>query len=262
MSSLSPYLSLIVPAFNESATIVRTLGAMRSYLGRQNWAWEVIVCADGNDGTRERAVEFCKDDDRFAVMGSPQRQGKGRGVREGVMRSNGQIIGFLDADYKTPIEEIEKVLPSFAEGYDVVIGSRRVGAARVEIAQPIYRRAGSRVFNLLMRGVMGLPSVHDTQCGFKFFTQSAAHHLFSLQRIDGYMFDVEVLRLCKMLRLRVKETGVRWADDGDSRYDPIGGTIRNAKELLRIRRMRYELPAIAREIQPASIPQRPKRFAA
>jgi hypothetical protein len=54
------------------------------------------------------------------------------------------------------------------------------------------------------------------------------------------MFDVEILRLCKLLNLRIKEVGVRWSDDGDSRYDPIGGTIRNMKELMRIRRMRYD----------------------
>src|SRR4051812_46383533 len=120
----SPFLSLIVPAFNESQSIVHTLNAMRSYLSVQKWSWEVIVCADGQDGTRERAAEFCSNDPRFTVIGSPQRRGKGRGVREGILRAGGEIIGFLDADYKTPIEEIEKILPCFAQDYDVVIGSR------------------------------------------------------------------------------------------------------------------------------------------
>lgn len=237
-----PFVSLIVPAFNESQTIVLTLAAMLDYLARQTWNWEVIVSADGMDGTRERAAEFAAQDGRFAVIGSPQRLGKGHGVRDGVLRAAGDTIGFLDADYKTPIEEIEKILPWFDQGCDVVIGSRRAGAARVEIPQPLYRRAGSRLFNLLMRRLMGLPNVRDTQCGFKFFTRAAARTLFSLQRIDGYMFDVEVLRLCKLMGLRVAEVGVRWRDDGDSRYDPIGGTIRNMRELLRIRQMRYDIP--------------------
>ncbi len=202
---------------------------------------------------RPRAADFSAGDARFSIIGSPQRRGKGRGVREGVLRANGQIIGFLDADYKTPIDEVEKVLPAFDEGYDVVIGSRRVGSARIEVAQPLYRRTGSRVFGLLMRTAMGLPAVRDTQCGFKFFTRQVAQTLFALQRIDGYMFDVEILRLCKLLNLRLKEVGVRWSDDGDSRYDPIHGTIRNLKELLRIRQMRYDLRAasIAIEEKPA-----------
>jgi glycosyltransferase involved in cell wall biosynthesis len=256
VASASPYLSVVVPAFNESASIERTLDAMRTYLSRQSWTWEIIVAADGIDGTRDRAIEFTTGDDRFTVVGSPERRGKGHGVREGVMRAAGEIIGFLDADYKTPIEEIEKILPGFEAGYDVVIGSRRMGDARIEVAQALYRRAGSKLFSLLMRRMMGLPNVRDTQCGFKFFTRDAARTLFSLQRIDGYMFDVEILRLSEMLHLRVKETGVRWRDDGDSRYDPIRGSIRNARELLRIKRMRYELNSAPLEIDRSRPPGR------
>src|SRR5688500_13861124 len=100
-----PYLSLIVPAYNEAGTIARTLGAMREYLDRRGYTWEIIVSADGTDGTRERASEFAGDDPRFAVIGTPQRRGKGRGVRDGVLQARGNVIGFVDADYKTPIEE-------------------------------------------------------------------------------------------------------------------------------------------------------------
>jgi glycosyltransferase involved in cell wall biosynthesis len=243
MKPSHPYLALIVPAYNESASITGTLTAIRDYLDRQTWTWEVIVAADGTDGTRQKAAEFAAMDDRFTAIGSNDRRGKGRGVREGVLRANGELIGFLDADYKTPIDEIEKILPAIGQGFDVVIGSRRVGAAKIERPQPLYRRAGSRVFSMLMRNFMGLPDVRDTQCGFKFFTRSAAMRLFTLQRIDGYMFDIEILRLCKLLNLRVKETGVRWRDDADSRYEPIRGTIRNLKELIKIRRMKYEIPS-------------------
>ena len=238
------YLSVIVPAFNEATTIARTLKSIHRYLREQEWEWEVIVSADGTDGTRESARAFAERDSRFSVIGSPQRRGKGRGVRDGVLRAAGQVIGFLDADYKTPVEDIDNVLPWIDNEFDVVIGSRRTSDAQIEIAAPMYRRAGSQVFGLLMRQVMGLPNVRDTQCGFKFFTRSAARTLFSLQRIDGYMFDVEILRLCNLLKLRVKEVGVRWRDDNDSRYDPVAGTIKNMRELLRICQMSYELPAV------------------
>ncbi|HET6248576.1 MAG TPA: dolichyl-phosphate beta-glucosyltransferase [Tepidisphaeraceae bacterium] len=251
-------LTLIVPAYNESASIVATLVAIRAFLSKKPWTWEVIVSADGTDGTRERAAEFAKGDDRFIVMGQDARLGKGRGVRQGVLRAKGKIVGFLDADYKTPIEDLEKILPAFETGIDVAIGSRRLGAARIEKPQPLYRRIGSRVFNLLIRTLMGLPDVRDTQCGFKFFTASAAAQLFSLQRIDGYMFDVEILRLCKLLNLRVKEVGVNWRDDGDSRYQPVRGTIRNLKELLRIRRLNYDLPAAGLEKPQSPSPDQPR----
>jgi dolichyl-phosphate beta-glucosyltransferase len=231
-------LSIIVPAYNEVNRIAATLQSMRDYLERQKLTWEIIVSADGVDGTREAAAAWAKGDARLKVIGSPQRLGKGRGIRIGIELAAGETIGFIDADYKTPIEELSKVLPWLAE-YDLAIGSRKVGDSRIEVAQPLYRRLGSRAFHAVMGTLLGLSDIADTQCGFKFFRRAAAKKLFSIQRIDGYMFDVEVLRLARLLGLKIKEVGVNWRDDGDSRYAPISGTIKNARELLRIRTMRY-----------------------
>jgi dolichyl-phosphate beta-glucosyltransferase len=245
-----PQLSLIVPAFNESATIARTLGAMRDYLDRQKQSWEIIVSADGTDGTRERAREFAGDDKRFSVIGEDQRRGKGRGVRDGVLMARGKFVGFVDADYKTPIEEIEKILPAFDEGFQVVIGSRRVGDSKIVRPQKLYRRLGSKAFAKIMRAIVGLHGIQDTQCGFKFFTRDAARRIFSIQQITGYMFDVEVLRLARKLGYRIKEVGVRWQDDGDSRSPMISGTFRHARDLLRIRMLKYPTDAASRPAPP------------
>jgi dolichyl-phosphate beta-glucosyltransferase len=233
------YLSLIVPAFNEAGTIARTLGLMRDYLQGRGYAWEIIVSADGTDGTRERAAEFASGDPRIVVIGTPERRGKGRGVRDGVLQAKGQLIGFVDADYKTPMEELDKILPAFDEGFDVVIGSRRVGDSKIVRPQKLYRRLGSKAFAKVMRAIVGLHGIHDTQCGFKFFTRDAARRVFGIQQINGYMFDVEILRLAKRLGYSIKEVGVRWQDDGDSRSPMISGTIRHARDLLSIRFMKY-----------------------
>ena len=250
-----PLLSIVVPAYNEARRIEGTLSRMRAYLDGRGYAHEIVVAADGDDGTREKVAEVAAGDPRVSVIGSRERGGKGKGVREGVLRSRGRYVGFVDADDKTPIEELDKLMPYLREGWDVVIGSRAVGDSRVERRQAFYRRVGSRVFAHVMRAVVGLRGISDTQCGFKFFQRAAARDLFARQRIDGYMFDVEVLRLALRGGYRVKEVGVRWSDDGDSRYDPLGGTWRNAKELLRIRFMRY--PAALRdEVAPGRAPPR------
>jgi dolichyl-phosphate beta-glucosyltransferase len=235
----APDLSLVVPAYNEVGRIAATLEAMKSFLDSRSYSWQIIVAADGVDGTREAAGAWASGDPRVSVIGSPQRAGKGRGVRQGIEISTGKTIGFVDADYKTPIEEIEKILPVIAEGFDVVIGSRKVGDSQIEKRQPLFRRAGSAAFHAVMGTLLGLSDIRDTQCGFKFFRHDAAKKIFSLQRIDGYMFDVEILRLARLLGLKIKEVGVRWRDDGDSRYSPISGTIKNARELMRIRMMSY-----------------------
>jgi dolichyl-phosphate beta-glucosyltransferase len=240
-----PRLSLIVPAYNEARTILGTLDALRGYLERQRYGYEIIVAADGTDGTRERAAGRASRDPRVVVLGGPGRGGKGRGIRLGVARARGQLIGFLDADYKVAIEEVEKLLPCFEQGYDVVIGSRGVGDSRVEVAQPWYRRAGSWAFGLGMHCLVGLWDIRDTQCGFKFFRGPVARDLFARQRIDGYMFDVEVLYLAARSGYRIKEVGVRWRDDGDSRLDLVAGNWRNFADMLRIRFGRAAGPAAA-----------------
>lgn len=230
----APHLSLVIPAFNEVKTIQSTLRAIRDYLAPRGHSFELIVAADGTDGTREAAAAL-RDELPVAVLGEPARRGKGRGVREGMLAASGQIVGFLDADYKVAIDEIEKVLPWFEQGYDVVIGSRAVAGADIRRTQPWYRRVGSKGFAMVMRPLVGLYGIKDTQCGFKFFRAPVAADLFARQRIDGYMFDVEILSLALRSGYKVKEVGVKWQDDGDSRLKLVSGNWKNLKDLFRIR---------------------------
>jgi dolichyl-phosphate beta-glucosyltransferase len=242
-----PDISIVVPAYNEAARIATTLASMRTHLERRGVAYEIIVVADGNDGTREIVADLAARDTRLAVLGEAGRGGKGRGVRLGFARARGSVVGFVDADDKTPIEELDKLLPWLDQGYDIVIGSRGQADSRIEVSQPWYRRLGSRAFALLMHVATGLWDLRDTQCGFKFFRAQAARSLFSRQCIDGYMFDVEVLYLAARSGYRVKEVGVRWRDDGDSRLDLLSGNWRNLRDVLGIRLRRYpahvEVPA-------------------
>lgn len=232
--SASLRLSLVIPAYNEVATIQRTLRAIRDYLAPRGYDYELIVAADGTDGTREAAAALVSELP-VKVMGEPQRRGKGRGVREGVLASSGDIVGFLDADYKVAIDEIEKVLPWFEQDYDIVIGSRGASGANIKVSQPWYRRLGSRGFAVLLRPIVGIYGIRDTQCGFKFFRANVARDLFSRSRIDGYMFDVEVLSMALRGGYSIKEIGVEWRDDGDTRLQLVSGNWKNLKDLFRIR---------------------------
>jgi dolichyl-phosphate beta-glucosyltransferase len=245
----SPDLSIVVPAYNEAKRIVGTLDAIASYLKDRRPSFEIIVIADGNDGTLQKAQEFATQSGfRMQVRGSVARRGKGLGIREGMALASGRIVGFVDADYKTPIEEIEKLLPWLEDGYDIAIGSRATRESAIEVAQPLYRRIGSRAFGVAMHLTTGLWGIHDTQCGFKFFQGPVARDLFSRQQIDGYMFDVEVLYLAHRSRYRIKEVGVRWRDDGDSRLDLVAGNWQNMIDILRIRlTTRPALPPAARQ---------------
>jgi dolichyl-phosphate beta-glucosyltransferase len=233
---IEPDVSLILPAFNEAATIRSTIEEAKEYFSTRGLAFEIIVAADGDDGTREIVAEMAVNDRRLRVFGGRLRLGKGRGVRLAVKQASGAVIGYADADNKVPIEELDRILPRLSSGADVVLGSRALSQSKILRQQPLYRRAGSRGFGLTMRMITGLWEIDDTQCGFKFFLQTAAKTIFQHQQVDGYMFDVEILLIARRLGYQIEEVPVTWRDDGDSRLQLVSGNIRNVRDLFRIRR--------------------------
>jgi glycosyltransferase involved in cell wall biosynthesis len=228
-------ITLILPAYNEAATIKSTLSEAVAYFRRRALTYQIIVSADGNDGTREVARSFAEAHPSVHVIGEPVRCGKGRGIREAVKIATGDIVGFADADNKVPITEFDKLERWLQEGYDLAIGSRGLQRSTIERKQPWYRRVGSRGFYYFMHAVVGMPGIEDTQCGFKFFHRAVAQDLFSRQQIDGYMFDVEILALAQRRGYQIKEVPIRWHDDADSRLRLVAGNLRNVADIFKIR---------------------------
>jgi dolichyl-phosphate beta-glucosyltransferase len=228
-------ITIIVPAYNEVRRIAATMREIQTYFDRLGLSHEIIVSADGDDGTRERAAESAGPGRRITVIGQAERRGKGRGIREAMRLARGTIVGFVDADQKTPIDEFDKVRPLFEAGYDLVIGSRGLRESNIERRQPLHRRLGSRGFAMFMHVIVGLSDIPDTQCGFKFFRRPIGADLFERQCVDGYMFDVEILHLASQSGYRIGQVPVRWRDDGDSRLQLFAGNVRNLRDVLRIR---------------------------
>jgi dolichyl-phosphate beta-glucosyltransferase len=227
--------SLILPAFNEAGTIGNTIRETGRYFRDRALRYEIIVAADGDDGTREKALEMTRQGEPVRVIGHKERSGKGRGVREAMALAQGDITGYADADNKVPIDELDKIRPWLSQGYEVAIGSRTMQDSRIERRQPLYRELGGKAFGVFMHAVVGLQGITDTQCGFKFFTGAAAREIFGRQRIDGYMFDVEILALARRLGYRIQQVPIRWRDDGDSRLALLSGNARNLIDIFRIR---------------------------
>lgn len=232
----APDITLILPAYNEAATIGATIREAADYLEGRGLCFEIIVAADGHDGTREIVREMARGDGRLRVIGEERRRGKGIAIREAVAIASGRWIGYMDADNKVPIGEFAKIEPYLEAGCDLVTGSRALPESRIERRQPWYRRLGSVGFHYFMQAVVGLPGISDSQCGFKFFQHAVARHLFSCQRIDGYMFDVEILALAQRFGYRIVQVPIRWRDDGDSRLELVRGNLRNVIDIFRIRR--------------------------
>lgn len=228
-------LTLILPAYNECASIASTIDQAFAYFESRGMHVEIIVAADGNDGTREVVRDKSAGNPDLKIIGHVQRCGKGRGVREAMALARGHLIGYADADNKVPFSEYDKIRPFLASGFEIVTGSRALAQSEIERRQPWYRRVGSQGFYCFMQAVVGLPGINDTQCGFKFFQRGVALELFQLQKIDGYMFDVEILALAHRFGYRIQEVPIRWRDDGDSRLQLLSGNIRNVRDIFAIR---------------------------
>jgi dolichyl-phosphate beta-glucosyltransferase len=232
-----PDISLILPAYNEARAIPVTIGEAVRYFNSRWLRYEIIVAADGGDGTREIVRQMARENPALQAIGSEARRGKGIGIREAAAIATGDVIGYADADNKVPIDEFDKFRPWLDQGSELVIGSRARGSgASIETAQPLYRRVGSMGFGWFMHTVVGLAGIPDTQCGFKFFQHTAAKELFRRQKIDAYMFDVEILAIAQRLGYRIQQVPIRWRDDADSRLDLVAGNLRNVRDIFRIGR--------------------------
>lgn len=228
------YLSIIIPAYNEEKRIAPALKKMLDYLFSKGYQWEVILVDDGStDRTTDVAREVIKDK-RLIVIRNIINQGKGYSVKRGVLASNGEVILFLDADISTPIEELDKMLPWIDKGYDIIIGSRAVPDSLIEIPQPWYRQTMGKIFNYIVRAFI-LKVFKDTQCGFKCFKKEAAMKIFSLQRLAGFAFDVEILLIARRFGFKIKEIPVRWINSPESKVRLVKGSLSMLWELFNIR---------------------------
>jgi len=235
-----PYISLVIPAYNEEERLRNTLKEATFFLRGLGNAFEIIIINDGSeDATGSIARDFCclgggRDTEARRLISYPVNQGKGFAVRQGVERARGQYLLICDADGSIPPSELEKLLPFAQKGYALVVGSRAVPGPRGLVDQPLVRRILGRVFNLLVAFLVSRV-VNDTQCGFKLLEARAARKIFSHATIKGFAFDVEVLYLASKMGLAVKEVPVHCTSFKRSRVNLFGDSWRMFCDLLKIR---------------------------
>lgn len=229
----APFLSLIIPAYNEEHRLPDTLTQLQSFISAQPYPSEVLVIENGSqDRTYEVAQVFCERHEGFSLQRT-QARGKGLAVRQGMLAARGEYRMMLDADLSMPVEQIPRFLPPAQKQVDVVIASREASGA-VRYNEPGYRHIGGRVINTMIR-MMALPSLQDTQCGFKCFRADVANDLFAKQTIMGWAFDVEVLYIAKMRGYSIVELPIPWYYSPQSHLRPIHDAFHIFLDLLRIR---------------------------
>lgn len=230
-------LSVVIPAYNEQERLPGTLEAVLAYLAAGDWGgFEILVVDDGStDATREVVEEFRRTHSQVHLLVNPGNRGKGFSVRHGMLRAEGDWVLFTDADLSAPIEELDKLLNAVRERQaDIAIGSRALNRSLIGVHQSWFREQAGRLFNLMVRLLVGLP-FWDTQCGFKLFSSRAAREVFRRVRLKRFGFDVEALFIARRLGFRIVEVPVRWSHAGGTKVRMWKDSVNMFADLIRIR---------------------------
>lgn len=241
---IRPFLSVIIPAYNEERRLPSTIESVTAYLQRQPYASELIVVDDGSQDRTSAIVEEYRRTQSLVHLIRNDHCGKGYTVRTGMLAGRGEIVLFCDADLSTPIGAIANLLPWFEHGYDIVIASREgIGAHRIK--EPFYRHMMGRIFNYIVR-LLTVADIQDTQCGFKAFRRTVAQDIFkrvllygeTARRVSGPMvtaFDVEVLFIGVKCGYKIKEVPTEWIYSDETKVNPLRDSWRNFRDVVLVR---------------------------
>ena len=229
-----PYLSVIIPAYNEEKRISNTLLEIDRYLSRQDYSSEIIVVNDGSsDKTAQVVKNFTNLIKNLNLIDNQENHGKGWVTKQGMLAAQGEYRIYVDADNAISLDQIEGFWLYLKEGYDVIIGSIEVKGARVEEEAAWYRRALGKWSKYLIR-FLTIWEIHDSQRAFKLFPAKVAEKVFARQTLERWGFDFEILVIAKSLGYRIKELPVTWINPGESKVT-LKSYWRTFKELLKVK---------------------------
>jgi len=234
---MRPYLSVVIPAYNEENRIGQTLAAVYTYLAQQPYTWEVLVVLDGvTDDTLGVVEIFARDKGQIRWIDRQENRGKGYSVRQGILAARGEVRLFTDADNSTDMAHFDQMKPLFDQGANVVICSRDAKdapGARQSIPQPFIKRFLGNAGNLFIQ-LMVVPGIWDTRCGFKAFSSEAAERIFAAAQINGFSFDDEALALARRFRYDIKVIAANWLDAEGTHVSKLD-YLKNIWEAIKIR---------------------------
>ena len=227
--------SIVIPAYNEQARLPQTVMRTLRYCAEQELDFELIIADDGSsDETLALARQFERQDVRIRALACPH-MGKGSAVRLGMLNARGELVLFMDADGATPLHEIATLAAALDAGSDVAVGSRVIPqSAQVEVRTSLHRRLIGRTFAFFVN-LFAVQGIADTQCGFKMFRRDAALQIFSLQKLAGFAFDVEVLFIARRLSLTIVEIPVNWVAQPGSKVNLVTDSMKMLWDISLIR---------------------------
>lgn len=245
-------LSVVIPCFNETKRLGKMLDEATEFL-ELNYPhkYEILIIDDGSsDNTDSYSIRKANQlkllPHTLKVIKLSKNRGKGGAVTHGLINSNGKLSLFADADGATKFSDVSRLIEFFqskelsSDEPGVAIGSR----AHMVTSDAVVKRSFIR--NFLMYGlhtlvfIFGIRQIKDTQCGFKMFNQSAIQKIFPNMHNEKWIFDVEILLLANLQKIKIKEIPVNWKEIDGSKIDLAKDSIGMAIDLV-VTRLAYIL---------------------
>lgn len=206
-------LSIVLPSYKNAEVLGAQLPGFLAWLKGKGWSHEVIVVDDGSDDNG--ATEKVAKENNCTFIRLEKNSGKGAAVRKGMQAATGDFRIFTDADIPFEFEAIENFLHYLKDKeFDIVIGDRRLPESKYFSQIKGARKVGSNIFTFFV-GRFVTTGFSDTQCGIKGFTAKVANDLFSVGRLSGFAFDVELLYIALKRNYDIKRLPVHFRSTHD-----------------------------------------------
>lgn len=227
-------LSVVIPVFNEEKRLPSNLDKIMKYLKNKKISHEIILVNDGSTDETWKVIKSYKNKHpNLTILKHPQNLGKGAAVKTGMLSSKGELVLMTDCDLSTPMEELESLF-QYIKSHDIVIGSRRLKEKKLGRLPERYRTFLGDIYYELLRLIL-LPSVKDTNCGFKLFSRKVIRPVFSRQKINRWGYDAEVLFIADKLKFKIKEVPVKWTHYAGSKVKIFDAVTKTLSELLQVK---------------------------
>jgi dolichyl-phosphate beta-glucosyltransferase len=231
---MTPNLSIVIPVYNEEKRLPNNLKKIISFLNKKKTTYEIVIIDDGSiDRTKDFIKKIQKRNKRIILAVHDKNLGKGAAVKTGMLSSKGKLVLMTDCDLSTPIEELDTLLPHI-KNHDIVIGSRRLQEKKLGRLPERYRTFLGDIYYEMLRMVL-LPSVKDTNCGFKLFKRKVIKDVFTRQRINRWGYDAEVLFISDKFSYSIKEVPVKWTHFTGSKVRVLDAVTKTLLELAQIK---------------------------
>lgn len=188
--------SLIIPAYKQEKTIKKDIADIKNVMDQLRYKYEIIVVVDGMDDktfNNAKEVKFPE----VKIYGYQHNHGKGYAVRYGMVRSKGEIVGFIDSGMDLNPNGLSLLLEQFAwYDADIIVGSKRHAGSKVNY--PYTRKIISFFSQIMIKILFGL-TVSDTQVGLKFFKRSLLENVMPRLLVKKFAFDIEILAVAYYL---------------------------------------------------------------